>query len=193
MEFTSLLPYKVNVFPLNEIVLRVSFAEIRLPPFVWKFRSWPFMRKVHGRLQKTLWGNDFFTKLDIYSKVTPAVLSLINSVLLIFEYGQSGQLWNIGNCYIGKLPMVTIVNTILWNRTFESPHLVNSDEDWGTLINIGRNQDSLNLELFTVHNLQFAGWAPITAYDAVSTFVMISVSELVVKWCWEKWNEHILM
>ena len=39
-------------FPYGEIVLKVSFAETRLPAFVWKFQCWPFPAKVYEREQK---------------------------------------------------------------------------------------------------------------------------------------------
>ena len=39
-------------FPYREIVLKVSFAETRLPAFVWKFQCWPFPAKVNEREQK---------------------------------------------------------------------------------------------------------------------------------------------
>ena len=39
-------------FPYGEIVLKVSFAETRLPAFVWKFQCWPFPAKVNEREQK---------------------------------------------------------------------------------------------------------------------------------------------
>ena len=76
--------HKVNVLALNDIILKVSFAEIRLPPFVWKFRSWPFLAKVHGRLQKItqLCKGSIFLQIwcSINSTDTPSVLSLIDIV-----------------------------------------------------------------------------------------------------------------
>ena len=43
-------PYgEIVKFPWNcEIVLKVSFAETRLPAFVWKFQCWPFPAKVYA-------------------------------------------------------------------------------------------------------------------------------------------------
>ena len=70
MEFTSLLPHKVNVSPLNEIELKVSFAEIRLPLLYENSGVDLFCGKYLGERAKKLpnfgkIGSDL-TKLDIW-------------------------------------------------------------------------------------------------------------------------------